>query len=311
MKTRYSAAQFYEDVAVVAKSIHAKGRQYSHIYPIPQGGIPFGMALARELKAMFGKAVHILDEDEYESLRTQNQEILVVDDIADSGRTLMPYKDRCDTAVLHLRASCNFIPTYHANFVRDTAWIEYWWENKKSDIESHIVRQIEYIGEDPNREGLRETPARVVKSWSKLFGGYKASLEDVFKTFEEGACDELVILKDIEFYSQCEHHLLPFYGKAHIGYIPDGKVIGVSKLARLLEVFSRRMQIQERIGEQVTTALMEHLHPKGAICVLEAQHHCMTSRGVEKQDSVMVTSSIKGAFKQIETRAEFLSLIKA
>lgn len=311
MKTKYPAAQFYEDVSTIAKAILRTGRRYSHIYPVPQGGVPFGMALARELKAMYGFAVWVLDQDGFENGTMDHRGVLVVDDIADSGRTLLPYKDKHDTAVLHLRASCNWSPTYHANFVRDTAWIEYWWENKKSDIESHIVRQIEYIGEDPNREGLRETPARVVKSWSKLFGGYKASLEDVFKTFEEGACDELVILKDVEFYSTCEHHLLPFYGKAHIGYIPDGKVIGVSKLARLLEVFARRMQIQERIGEQVTTALMEHLHPKGAICVLEAQHHCMTSRGVEKQDSVMVTSSIKGAFKQIETRAEFLSLIKA
>lgn len=310
MKTKYQPAQFYDDVHAVAKQIVSAGNSYSYIFPIPQGGIPFGLALGRELTAMYGRQTPVISKAEYLAGEHKHRGVLVVDDIADSGRTLLPYKENHDIAVLHLRASCDLVPNFYANFVRDTAWIEYWWENDGNDIESNIVRQLQYIGEDPNREGLRETPARVVKSWGKLFGGYKASVEGVFKTFEEGACDSMVILKDIEFYSTCEHHLLPFYGKAHIGYIPAGKVIGVSKLARLLEVFARRMQIQERIGEEVTTALMTHLQPKGAICILEAQHHCMTSRGVEKQDSVMVTSSIRGIFSELNVRNEFLTLIK-
>jgi GTP cyclohydrolase I len=155
-----------------------------------------------------------------------------------------------------------------------------------------------------------ETPKRIVKAWDKFFEGYNKDPKDVFKTFSEGACDSMVVLKDIEFYSTCEHHMVPFLGKAHIGYIPNGKVIGISKLARLLEIFTRRMQIQERIGEQVTDALMKYLDCKGAICILEAQHLCMTSRGVEKQNSVMVTSSIKGVFKQKEVRDEFLDLVR-
>ena len=131
----------------------------------------------------------------------------------------------------------------------------------KKDISKNIVELLEYIGEDPNREGLQETPKRVIKSFSKLYEGYSQSPKDIMKVFQDGACDEMVLLKDIELYSTCEHHMLPFFGKAHIAYIPNKKVIGVSKLARLLEIYSRRLQIQERIGDQVTTALMENLNP--------------------------------------------------
>jgi len=166
------------------------------------------------------------------------------------------------------------------------------------------------VGENPDREGLRGTPTRVLKSWEKLFGGYSQEAQDVLTTFEADTCDEMVLLKDIEFYSTCEHHLLPFFGKAHIAYIPNGCIVGISKLARVLEVFSRRLQIQERICQQITMALDTRLFPKGSACVLEAQHFCMTSRGVEKQNSVMVTSSLTGAFKTDErTRSEFLRLI--
>ena len=166
------------------------------------------------------------------------------------------------------------------------------------------------LGEDPTREGLLETPARILKSYNTLFGGYEQDPKDVLKTFEEGACDQMVMLKDIEFYSTCEHHMIPFHGKATIAYIPNGKVVGISKLSRLLEVFARRMQIQERIGDQVTDSLMEMLDCKGAICVLEAQHLCMTARGVQKQNAVMVTSSIRGCFNDSTLRNEFLSLKK-
>lgn len=179
-------------------------------------------------------------------------------------------------------------------------------ENKKA------VEQILYaVGEDPQREGLLETPKRVIESWSQLYSGYEQNPEDIMKTFKEGACDDMVLLKNIEMYSMCEHHMLPFFGKAHIAYIPDGKVIGISKLARLLEIYSRRLQIQERIGEQITDALMQYIQPKGAACIIEAQHFCMMARGVQKQNSVMLTSSLKGAFiKEISTKNELLSLIK-
>jgi GTP cyclohydrolase I len=169
---------------------------------------------------------------------------------------------------------------------------------------------IEAIGDDPDREGLRETPARVRRSWEKLYGGYKQSAGDILQTvFTEGACNEMVVLRDCEFYSTCEHHMLPFFGSAHIGYIPNGAVVGVSKLARLVEVYSRRLQIQEQLTTQVADAIEAHLKAKGVMVILEAQHFCMTSRGVEKQHSKMVTSAIRGVFEKSDTRNEFMRLI--
>lgn len=174
-----------------------------------------------------------------------------------------------------------------------------------------LTDALSVIGDDPSREGLIDTPDRIIRSWGELFSGYKQNPEDVLTTFTEGACDEMVIVKDIQFYSTCEHHMIPFFGTAHIAYIPNGKVVGVSKLVRLLNVFARRMQIQERIGTQVVDALMKYLEPKGAACVIEAQHLCMKARGVQNQTSVMQTSALRGAFKdEAETRNEFLGMIK-
>lgn len=174
-----------------------------------------------------------------------------------------------------------------------------------------IRAMITTIGESPEREGLKETPKRVINSWKELYSGYHVDPESVMTTFQEGTCDEMVLLKDIELYSMCEHHLLPFFGKAHIAYIPNGRVIGISKLARLLEIYSRRLQIQERIGEQVTAALMKYLDPKGAACIIEAKHLCMMARGIQKQNSVMVTSSLKGAFlNELSAKNELTRLIR-
>jgi GTP cyclohydrolase I len=168
---------------------------------------------------------------------------------------------------------------------------------------------LRMIGEDPNREGLIETPRRVVDSWAELFGGYDQKVEDVMTVFQD-TCDEMVILRNVEFYSTCEHHMLPFTGVAHIAYLPQDKVIGVSKLARILEIYSRRLQIQERLCSQVAEALMAHLDPRGAACLIESKHLCMTCRGVNKQQSTMVTSCMLGAFKSGEPRSEFLSIVK-
>lgn len=178
------------------------------------------------------------------------------------------------------------------------------------DIEDKIKDILSFIGEDPEREGIKKTPSRMVSSWRKLFGGYERNPEKLLTTFKEGACDEMVVLKDIEFYSTCEHHFLPFFGKIHIGYLPKGKVIGISKLARLVEVFSRRLQIQEKLVAQIADSIEKYLVPLGVMITAEAQHLCMISRGVEKQNSVMVTSAIRGNFKKKEVRNEFLELIK-
>ena len=164
------------------------------------------------------------------------------------------------------------------------------------EAEQQIRKLIEFIGDDPDREGLVETPKRVIKSYSELFSGYHQDPEDVFKTFDDEQVGGLVYLKDVEFYSTCEHHMLPFYGEAFIAYIPNGPVIGVSKLARLLDLFSKRLQIQERIAEQVTDTLMLYLEPLGAACLIDARHLCMACRGVNKQKSIMGYSSLKGVF---------------
>lgn len=166
------------------------------------------------------------------------------------------------------------------------------------------------IGEDPTRSGILETPDRVIRSYQELYRGYHQDVSSLFKTFDEEHSKQIVLLKDIEFYSMCEHHMLPFVGKAHIAYIPEGRVIGISKLARILDVYARRLQIQERLGLQVTGAIMEHLKPAGAACILSAEHYCMRMRGVSKQNSVMVTSSLEGIFMDdIPARQELLALI--
>lgn len=173
-----------------------------------------------------------------------------------------------------------------------------------------IRRQLEYIGENPDREGLIDTPRRIVKMWKEIYAGYSMKVEDILTTFSADGYDQIILLKDIEFYSMCEHHNVPFYGKVHVAYLPGEKIVGISKLARLVDMYSKRMQIQERIGEQVTDALMKYLQPKGAACIIEASHLCMKMRGVEKQNSVMVTSSMKGAFLDNESlKQELLNLI--
>jgi len=178
-------------------------------------------------------------------------------------------------------------------------------------IKAHIVKQLQYIGEDPEREGLVETPNRIVRSWKELYCGYSQDPKELLTTFDSDGYDQIVLLKDIEMYSMCEHHMLPFYGKAHVAYIPDKKVIGISKLARLVDMFARRLKIQERLGEQVTSTLMEMLQPKGVACIIEACHMCMRMRGVSKQQSTMVTSSLKGVFlTKGEARQELMGLIK-
>lgn len=167
------------------------------------------------------------------------------------------------------------------------------------------------IGEDPQREGLVKTPHRVAKAWRFIAKGYDQKLQDVLNdAIFEDKCSEMVVVRDIEFFSMCEHHMLPFFGKAHVAYIPRGKVIGLSKIPRILEMYSRRLQIQERITHQVAEALNELLDPAGVGVVLEGRHLCMQMRGVEKQNSFATTSAMLGEFHdEAETRAEFLSII--
>ena len=175
-----------------------------------------------------------------------------------------------------------------------------------------VRRLLSFIGEDPDREGLKETPARFLKAWSEYTRGYLEKPEDVLKVFEDGAqsVDEMVIVRDIPVYSLCEHHLAPFFGKAYVGYVPDQRILGLSKISRLVEIFSRRLQVQERLNYQIADALHTHLQPLGVAVVIECRHMCMESRGVRHTGTATVTSALRGSIKSnADTRREFLSLI--
>jgi GTP cyclohydrolase IA len=180
-------------------------------------------------------------------------------------------------------------------------------------MERLIRDMLKEMGEDPTREGLEKTPTRVAKAWEYLTSGYRQNVHEVLNEalFTE-EYDEMVVVKDIDFYSLCEHHLLPFFGKCHIAYMPSRKIVGLSKLPRLVEMFARRLQVQERLTTQIAHTLNEVLQPRGVAVVVEALHMCMLMRGVEKQNSKAVTSAMLGAFREnAETRAEFMELIRA
>ncbi len=181
----------------------------------------------------------------------------------------------------------------------------------QEELAGHMRRVLELIGEDPQREGLLRTPERVARAMQELTTGYSQDPIEILNSakFHEDY-RQMVIVRDINFYSLCEHHMLPFYGRVHIAYIPDGQVTGLSKIARVVDCFARRLQIQERLTKQIRECIQEALAPLGVMVVIEAQHTCMQMRGVQKQGSITTTSDFSGAFNQAKTRQEFLQLIK-
>ena len=179
---------------------------------------------------------------------------------------------------------------------------------KIADLTKLLLKEI---GEDPNREGLIKTPSRVSKAWSFFSRGYNQNVDEIINDaiFYENAKD-MVVVRDVEFFSLCEHHLIPFFGKAHVAYIPNGKVVGLSKIPRIIDMYSRRLQVQERLTRQIAETIQDVLEPIGVAVIMEGQHMCMQMRGVEKQNSLTTTSSMLGKFRQSDrTRAEFLSII--
>ena len=190
--------------------------------------------------------------------------------------------------------------------------IEQYDEVTTSGLMENYRRTLQLIGEDPDREGLEKTPERVAKAMQFLTQGYEIDANAILNSakFHEDV-SEMIIVKDIELYSMCEHHMLPFYGKAHVAYIPDGYITGLSKIARVVDVFSRRLQVQERLTHQILNSIKETLNPLGVAVVIEASHLCMMMRGVEKQNSVTTTSAFWGEFEKNETRSEFVKLISA
>jgi GTP cyclohydrolase I len=183
-------------------------------------------------------------------------------------------------------------------------------EENTQKISEHYSDILSRLGEDPNREGLEKTPERVAKALQFLTQGYDLDAEEILKgaMFAEDY-NQMVIVKDIEVYSMCEHHMLPFFGKAHVAYIPNGKIVGLSKIPRIVDAFARRMQVQERLTDQIKDCIQEALNPLGVAVVIEAQHMCMQMRGIQKQNSTTTTSSFTGAFEKDKTRKEFISLI--
>lgn len=182
-------------------------------------------------------------------------------------------------------------------------------ENREK-IEAHIKEILKLIGEDVEREGLLETPARVTRMYEEIFAGYAVEPKEVLGAVFDENHEELVIVKDITYYSQCEHHMVPFFGKVHIGYIPSGKIIGLSKMARLVEAITKRLQVQERITSQIADVLHEELMPQGVIVIVEGEHLCMCARGVKKPGSKTITTATRGLYKQdAALRSEFMQLL--
>ena len=188
--------------------------------------------------------------------------------------------------------------------------IESYDEDITSSLVDHYKESIKLLGEDADREGLIKTPERVAKAMQFLTQGYSQDAKAILESakFHEQV-SEMVIVKDIELYSMCEHHMLPFYGKAHVAYIPDGQIVGLSKIPRVVDAYARRMQVQERLTDEIKNCIQEALNPLGVAVVIEAQHMCMCMRGIQKQNSVTTTSSFTGAFEKNKTRREFISLV--
>ena len=294
--THKDIAELFEIMSLVARkhlNITVGMDNPARIYGIPRGGIPVAYLLGG-----YFRSGSIVDD-----IKKAN---IIVDDLVDSGAT----RDRYQA----MNPNAKFISLINKEDFND--WVTFPWE--KSDTENTSaddipIRLLQFIGEDITRGGLKETPKRFLKAWAHWSNGYKQNPEDIMKTFEDGAekYDEMVLVKDIPVYSHCEHHLAPFFGIAHVAYIPDKKVLGLSKISRLVDIFAQRLQVQERLTSQIADSMMEHLKPKGVAVIIDCRHMCMESRGIQRQGSSTITSSMKGVFlEKPEVRAEFMGLIK-
>jgi GTP cyclohydrolase I len=276
---------------------HMIGKQTGcRLYGVPRGGVPAAFAVAHEVAAMSPITTVVVD--------TPEQADFIIDDIIDSGSTKERYR--------HFGKP--FFALVDKAFSHSSDWVVFPWEGTTEGSAEDIPRRLlQFVGENPDREGLQETPARFLKAWQAYTKGYHERPQDVLKVFEDGAerYDSMVVVRDIPVYSHCEHHLAPFFGKAHVAYIPNGKVVGLSKLARLVDVFARRLQVQERLTQQVAHALDEVLAPRGVGVILECRHMCMEARGVKTPGTSTVTSCLLGAIKDEDSaRAELLRLVR-
>lgn len=247
-----------------------RGRQL--VYGVPRGGAVVAGLVGRDL--------------DFQATQSLEAATLIVDDIVDSGRTKERYA--------RLRPGVPFLALVDkSNGDKDLGWVVFPWEepDPSKDLEDTVVRQLEFIGQDPKREGLLKTPGRYLKALKELTEGYGMDPKAILGTVFSEACDEMVVVRDIPFWSLCEHHLLPFQGHATVGYIPDGKVVGLSKLARLVHAHARRLQVQERMTHDIAGDIEAHLSPQGVGVVVRASHTCMAMRGV-RTPAEMLTSSL-------------------
>lgn len=267
------------------------------LYGVPRGGLHAAAAVQNALTERAVPCFLTTDVDEAS---------YIIDDLIDSGRTCDHYRKLYPTK--------DFLALFHRNDF-DDRWLVFPWERatdgKDEGMEDNVTRILQYIGEDPKRGGLLETPKRVAKAWAHWTSGYNVNIGALLKTFEDGGedYDEMVIVKDIPIYSKCEHHLADIIGTATIAYIPNGKVVGLSKLSRVADAFARRLQVQERLTNQIADALQEHLDPVGVGVLIRARHMCMESRGICQQGHHTITSALRGALKEdAQARSEFLKL---
>lgn len=264
---------------------------YGHliVYGVPRGGVPVALALGLGLT-----------DDPAEA-------DIFVDDLIDSGSTMEKLCDKYPGIPFFA-----LIDKREPDSAFAGRWVVFPWEGTgEAGIEDNIRRILQYVGDDPGREGLLDTPHRVAKAYREWFSGYGQNPVTILKTFADGAekVDEMVVVKDITFYSHCEHHMAPFFGTVTIAYIPDGQIVGLSKLHRLTQIFARRLQVQERLTGQIADALEAALKPKGVAVLVKARHMCVESRGIQQVKSETVTSALRGVIKEKpEARAEFMRL---
>lgn len=271
--------------------IHIKPRAYG----VPRGGVSAALAIQQHIPLQLVDSP--IDAD------------IFIDDLVDSGKTRQQYAHVYPNKPFFalIDKQNNALHALHFD-----NWIVFPWENNESEsFENNITRLLQFVGEDPKREGLLETPARVAKAWRFWCSGYSQDAGKLLKVFKDGAedHDQMVTVKNIPIYSHCEHHLAPIFGTATVSYIPDGRIVGLSKLSRLVDMFARRLQVQERMTDQIAGALNYHLKPKGVGVMIKARHLCMESRGVCQQGHHTITTALRGAMRdQADTRAEFLRL---
>lgn len=293
----------WQEVAAAASSLVARNPNATMVYGVPRGGIPVAAYTGLPLIAPAEGTVTLDVLAAYD-----RDALLVVDDLVDSGRTLQPFVAE-GYRVDALFRKPHSPPAIAPNAAEVAGWVKFPWEAERGP-EDAVVRLLEWIGENPAREGLLDTPKRVVKAFREMTSGLSVEPRSVLGTVFNETSDQMVVVRGIRFSSMCEHHLLPFTGTAAVGYIPDGRVIGLSKIPRLVEVFAKRPQVQERMTNQIAQALMEHLVPQGVGVVVKAHHSCMGCRGVRQPDAEMITSCVLGCMKaDPKARAELMEFI--